>query len=64
MNLAFEAADGELFTITDGEHNLTIGADTEGGRLVIQRNTKDGERAAKVADFANLKLQICGQDFC
>ena len=26
--------------------------------LVIQRNTKDGERAAKVADFANLKLQI------
>lgn len=58
LNLAFEAADGELFNITDGEHNLTIGADTEGGRLVIQRNTKDGERAAQVADFANLKLQI------
>ena len=26
--------------------------------MVIQRNTKDGERAAQVADFANLKLQI------
>ena len=45
-------------TITDGEHNLIIEADADGGRLLIQCNIKDGERVAQVADLANLKLQI------
>ena len=58
LNLSFEGADGELLTITDGVHNLSILADADTGRLLVQRNTKDGERSAKVFDLANLSLQI------
>ncbi len=56
--LDFEQADGQLLSITDGEHELVIVADMPTGRLLVQRNTKDGERSAQVGDMAMLHLHI------
>ncbi len=55
-----EAGDfnGSLLRITGGTQQLEISLDAKGGRIIVQRTTKDGSRAARLLPFENLKLHI------
>ncbi|MBQ1417218.1 MAG: GH32 C-terminal domain-containing protein, partial [Selenomonas sp.] len=58
LELTFtEKADGVLLLLTDGDKSLQLSLEP-GGRFVINRNTKDGERAAVLRSGEPLKLQI------
>ena len=46
---------GQLFKLSDGEHTLTITREDE--KLVLERNTKDGQRSAHITDPVT-KLQV------
>lgn len=46
-----------LLKITDGTNSLTLMLDMLGNRLILNRTTKDGERAATVENLLNLELQ-------
>ena len=48
---------GKLFEISDGDHKLTLTLEPN-NRLVLVRNTKDGERAAHLTDSSTLSFRI------
>lgn len=50
--------DNTLMTLSDGQQELSIAFDQPGSRLIIRRTTKDGERAARLENFADLKLHL------
>lgn len=47
--------EGQLFNLSDGKHILTL--TKNGDKLILERNTKDGQRAAFVTG-SNTKLQV------
>ncbi|MBR2214375.1 MAG: glycoside hydrolase family 32 protein [Selenomonadaceae bacterium] len=53
----FPTGNTRLLTISDGDQSLSLSADTAGKRYVLERTTKDGERAAKVLQTETLHLQ-------
>jgi beta-fructofuranosidase len=55
-----EAGDfnGSLLKITGGTQQLEISLDAKGGRIIVQRTTQDGSRAARLLPFEDLKLHI------
>ena len=58
LELTFtEKAEGVLLLLSDGDKSLQLSLEP-GGRFVLNRNTKDGERAAVLTSKEPLKLQI------
>lgn len=58
LELTFaDKAEGVLLLLTDGSRNLQLSLEP-GGRLILNRNTEDGERAALRRSEGPLKLQI------
>lgn len=49
---------GRLLKIGDGEQELAISLDAKGSRIILERTTEDGVRAAKILPFKELDLQI------
>ena len=49
---------GSLLRIGDGEQELAISLDAKGSRIIVERTTEDGVRAAKILPFKDLDLQI------
>ena len=49
---------GRLLKIGDGEQELAISLDAKGSRIIVERTTEDGMRAAKILPFKDLDLQI------
>lgn len=52
-----EKAEGLLLLLTDGENRLELRLE-QGGRFVLTRSTKDGERAAELKSDKPLNLQL------
>lgn len=53
-----DIGEGTLLTLTDGTHTLTLTPDHACGRLVLNRTTKDGERAAQLHELTHMTLRI------
>ena len=49
---------GRLLKLGDGEQELSISLDAKGSRIIVERTTKDGQRAAQILPFKDLELQI------
>lgn len=49
---------GRLLKIGDGGQELSISLDAEGSRILVERTTKDGLRAAKIMPYKDLDLHI------
>ena len=58
LELTFtDKPEGRLLLLTDGIRSLQLSLEP-GGRFIVSRNTEDGERAAVLRNFEQLKLQI------
>lgn len=53
-----DIGEGTLLTLTDGTHKLTLTPDHACGRFVLNRTTKDGERAAQLHELTHMTLRI------
>ncbi|SFB06825.1 glycoside hydrolase family 32 protein [Selenomonas ruminantium] len=49
---------GRLLKLGDGEQELSISLDAKGSRIILERTTEDGQRAAQILPFKDLDLQI------
>lgn len=49
---------GEVMSISDGTHDVKLNVDWQKKRLILNRNTKDGERATSIEENDNIKLQV------
>ena len=49
---------GEVMSISDGIHDVKLNVDWQKKRLILNRNTKDGERATSIEENDNIKLQV------
>ena len=45
-------------SISDGTHDVTLNVDWQKKRRILNRNTKDGERATSIEENDNIKLQV------
>ena len=45
-------------SISDGIHDVKLNVDWQKKRLILNRNTKDGERATSIEENDNIKLQV------
>ena len=61
IKLDFDEIDdntAELLSLSDGQEKLTLSLDCAHSRLVLQRTTKDGERAAQLDSCTHLSLHL------